>query len=251
VNTWKNPQQLCMMPPQGAVAHALPQPPFTRLCQLKALRPGKPPFGAAMTLTPVVLESDRVRLEPLGPEHLPGLQAEIEAGALHELFYTFVPAPDALAQFLADAQNAQAAGDTLAFAIRDTHSGQIAGSTRFMKTQLNHKRSEIGFTFLGPRWQNTGINTHAKYLLLQQAFDGWHLQRVEFLTDFLNQRSRQAILRLGAKEEGVLRQHMQMRDGRQRDSVVFSIIASEWPGVKRHLEEKMRLGNAAYAVKRG
>jgi RimJ/RimL family protein N-acetyltransferase len=127
----------------------------------------------------------------------------------------------------------------LAFATIDKATNKVVGSTRFMKANLANKRVEIGFTFLGTSWQKTHINTEAKLLMLTHAFETMALNRVELLTDFLNTTSRNAILRLGAKEEGILRNHMIMPDGRVRDSVIYSIISNEWAGVKQHLNAKL------------
>jgi RimJ/RimL family protein N-acetyltransferase len=126
-----------------------------------------------------------------------------------------------------------------AFATIDLASGAVVGSTRFMAINRDHRRAEIGFTFLARRWQRSYVNTEAKYLMLRHAFEAWGCNRVEFITDVLNTKSRQAILRLGAKKEGVLRKHMIMRDGRVRDSVLYSVIESEWPGVRSGLEAMM------------
>jgi RimJ/RimL family protein N-acetyltransferase len=115
----------------------------------------------------------------------------------------------------------------------------VIGSTRFMNMDLAHRRVEIGSTWIAPAWQRTAVNTEAKYLMLCHAFERWGCLRVELKTDSLNQKSRNAILRLGAKEEGTLRQHMVTWDGRRRDSVYFSILDTEWPEVKRELETKL------------
>lgn len=131
-------------------------------------------------------------------------------------------------------------GEGLTFATIDKSSnGKIAGSTRFMKADLPNKRIEIGFTFLGKTWQRSRINTEAKLLMLSHAFETLNLNRVELLTDYLNSNSRRAILRLGAKEEGILRSHMVMPDGRVRDSVLYSITKNDWPGVKQNLSSKI------------
>ena len=122
-------------------------------------------------------------------------------------------------------------------------SGVVAGSTRFMAINRDHRRVEIGFTFLAQRWQRSYVNTEAKYLMLRHAFEEWECNRVEFITDVLNTKSREAILRLGAKEEGVLRKHMIMRDGRVRDSVLYSVIRSDWPHVRSALEAKIGAHN--------
>ena len=186
-----------------------------------------------------VLEGDRVRLEPLTADHKAGLAAAIYDGELWKLFVTLVPHPDQLDQFIANAQQQFNAGEGLTFATIDKASGQVVGSSRFMKANLANKRAEIGFTFLAARAQKTRINTQAKYLMLGYGFDTMQLNRIELLTDYLNKTSRTAILGLGAKEEGILRNHMVMPNGRVRDSVIYSIIATEWPGVKQHLETKL------------
>ena len=152
-----------------------------------------------------------------------------------ELFVTLVPHPNDLHQFIDTAHTLHAAGDGLTFAIIDKATGRVAGSTRYMKASAADKRVEIGFTFLGKSWEKTAINTEAKLLLLTHAFEQLQLNRVEFLTDYLNTKSRNAILRLGAKEEGLLRNHRLMPNGRIRDSVIFSIINNEWVGVKQNL----------------
>ena len=115
----------------------------------------------------------------------------------------------------------------------------VVGTTRFMNMDLANRKVEIGSTWIAPRWQRTAVNTEAKYLMLCHAFEVWKCLRVELKTDALNQRSRQAILRLGAKQEGTLRKHMLTYDGRQRDSVYFSILDTEWPSVKTELERNL------------
>ncbi len=192
-----------------------------------------------MTIEPVTLEGKLVRLEPLSVGHRAGLAEAIYDGELWKLYVTLVPHPDNLDPFIRDAEAANASGDGLAFATIDKKTGRIAGSTRFMKANLPNRRVEIGYTFLGGNWQKTRINTEAKFLMLTHAFEQLELNRVEFLTDYLNHNSRQAILRLGAKEEGILRNHMVMPDGRVRDSVLYSIIINEWPGVRQHLSAKL------------
>jgi RimJ/RimL family protein N-acetyltransferase len=192
-----------------------------------------------LIIEPVTLEGRFVRLEPLSIKHKDGLNEAISDGKLWELYFTLVPHPDDIDEFLAKARKSQEVGDGLVFATIEKSSNKIAGSTRFMKANLPYKRVEIGYTFLGKSWQRTRINTEAKLLMLTHAFESLGLNRVEFLTDYLNSTSRKAILRLGAKEEGVLRNHMVMPDGRIRDSVVYSIIKNEWPGVKQHLSYKL------------
>jgi len=193
-----------------------------------------------MQIDPVILEGNLVRLEPLSINHKRGICAAILDGELWKLFVTLVPHPDQIDEFLKNAQHANDSGDGLAYATIDKKTNRIAGSTRFMKANLPNKRIEIGFTFLGQTWHKTRINTEAKLLMLTHAFEVLKLNRVELITDYLNTQSRQAILRLGAKEEGILRNHMVMPDGRVRDSVLYSIIENEWLGVKQHLTHKLR-----------
>jgi RimJ/RimL family protein N-acetyltransferase len=138
----------------------------------------------------------------------------------------------------------QERGVSVPFATFLRESNQIVGTTRFMNMDLPNRKVEIGSTWVAPPWQRTIVNTEAKYLMLRHAFESWDCLRVELKTDSLNQRSRQAILRLGAKEEGTLRKHMLTWNGRQRDSVYFSILDSEWPQVKTYLESKLGRGGA-------
>ena len=192
-----------------------------------------------MALNRITLEGRFVRLEPLAELHREGLRAAINDGDLWTLFFTSVPHPDKIDGFTAEAGLAYERSDTLAFATIDKATTKVAGSTRFMRASLEDKRIEIGFTFLGKSYQRTRINTEAKLLMLTHAFDTLELNRVEFLTDYLNERSRNAILRLGAKQDGILRSHRIMPDGRVRDSVVFSILHNEWDGVRRNLVHKL------------
>jgi RimJ/RimL family protein N-acetyltransferase len=186
----------------------------------------------------VTLEGRRVRLEALSATHLPGLAEAIQDGQLWELPVTFVPPPHDLPQFLSNAESAFASGKELAFATLDTRTGRVMGSTRFRCIDMPHRRVEIGFTFLATSAQRTHVNTEAKYLMLRHAFEVWGCHRVELLTDERNAKSRAAILRIGAREEGTLRHHMVMRDGFVRNSVIYSVVAPEWPQVKIALESK-------------
>ena len=192
-----------------------------------------------MSFESVVLEGTRVRLEPLCESHRSGLCDAIRDGELWRLFVTLVPHPDNLDRFYAQAKDDSQAGLSLVFATIDKQSGKVVGSSRFMLADFNHKKVEIGFTFLARSAQRSAINTEAKLLMLSHAFEVLEMNRVEFLTDFLNHTSRRAILRLGAKEEGVIRQHRIMPNGRVRDSVLFSILKHEWPGVKENLLFKL------------
>lgn len=192
-----------------------------------------------MKIEKVVLEGRGVRLEPVSSEHLPGMAQAIQDGRLWALPVTFVPHPDDLAPFLVNADTAFAQGRELAFATIDVATNQVAGSTRFRCIEAVHRRVEIGFTFLGASWQRTHINTEAKYLMLRHAFETWGCHRVELLTDERNTKSRQAIQRIGATQEGILRKHMVMRDGFVRNSVLFGITSDEWPQVKQALEARL------------
>lgn len=187
-------------------------------------------------MKPVVLEGEHVRLEPLARSHLDGLCDAIRDGELWQIPVTFVPHPDDIDRFFADAKSLVEEGAGLAFATIHRASGRIAGSTRFMHANHANRRIEIGFTFLAQTHQRTAVNTEAKLLMLTHAFEDMQLNRVEFLTDVLNTKSRRAIARLGATEEGVLRSHMIVPSGRIRDSAIYSIVAAEWPATKRHLE---------------
>jgi RimJ/RimL family protein N-acetyltransferase len=199
-----------------------------------------------MTFDRVTLEGRLVRLEPLAAGHKEQLCDAIRDGELWKLRVTLVPHPNDIDAFMRDAKMAHENGDGLTFATVSRATGRVVGSTRFMNADVLNRRVEIGFTFLGSAWQGTGFNTEAKLMMLTHAFETLAMNRVELLTDFLNERSRRAILGLKAKEEGVLRNHMIMRDGRVRDSVVYSIIRGEWPAVRQHLAAKL----SAHAVAR-
>lgn len=201
-----------------------------------------------MRFESVTLEGTFVRLEPLSETHEQGLCEAISDGELWNVFVTLVPHPDSIDVFFENARKEHEAGDGLAFATIDRATNKIAGSTRFMKANHPNLRVEIGFTFLGKSWQRTSFNTEAKLLMLRHAFETLGMNRVEFLTDYLNEKSRRAILRLGAKEEGVVRNHMVMPNGRVRDSVLYSIIKNEWPGVKENLSVKLIAYRAQQSV---
>jgi RimJ/RimL family protein N-acetyltransferase len=194
-----------------------------------------------MRIERVELRGSRIVLQPLHEGHFPGLARAIEDGSLWEIPVTLVPHPRDLPGFLRDANAQYEAGRELAFATVDLASGDVVGSTRFRSIEAAHKRVEIGFTFIARSWQRTHANREAKYLMLRHAFEQWGVNRVELVTDALNVKSRNAIVRIGAREEGVLRSHMIMRDGRVRDSVVFSIVAAEWPAVKQALLAGLRI----------
>jgi N-acetyltransferase len=192
-----------------------------------------------MDLTPVALEGPTLRLEPLGPHHLDGLCAAGLDPSLWRLTVSRLADRADMERYMATALAEQGAGASAPYATVLREGGRVIGSTRFGNVTPAHRRVEIGWTWLGPAWQRTGANTEAKYLMLRHAFERWDCVRVEFKTSALNTRSRAALLRIGAVEEGVLRRHMINDDGSLRDSVYFSIIAEEWPAVRRRLETFM------------
>jgi len=193
-----------------------------------------------MDIRPVVLDGVYVRLEPLSLDHLPAL---IEIGLEPDLWRwttQVVRTPEEMEEYVRGALAEQAAGRALPFATVEKASGRVAGSTRFAAIEPLHRRVEIGWTWLAPPWQRTVLNTEAKFLMLRHAFERWGCVRVEFKTDVLNMRSRQALLRIGAKEEGILRSHIITAIGRVRDTVYFSVTAPEWPAVRAALEAKLQ-----------
>ena len=192
-------------------------------------------------ISPVTLEGRYVRLEPLSLQHEGPLIAAAGDGELWKSTVTIVPSSAAkMIDYIKAALDGQAVGRELPFAIVRKDSGEVAGSTRFYEIRKDDRCAAIGYTWLAKSAQRTAINTEAKLLLLTHAFERWRCNRVELITDVLNEQSRAAILRLGAKQEGILRRHMIMPDGRIRDSVLFSIIAEEWPEVKTALESRLR-----------
>jgi RimJ/RimL family protein N-acetyltransferase len=192
-----------------------------------------------VNVEPVVLEGQEVRLEPLELRHLEGLCAIGLAPDIWRYFPTNVEGAGDLRAYFETALRERAAGVSLPFATIAKSAGRVAGCTRFMNIERQHLRAEIGSTWIGAEWQRTRVNTEAKYLMLRHAFEVWKCNRVELKTDSLNQRSRNAILRIGAKEEGTFRNHMVVQGGRVRHTVYFSIVDSEWPEVKNSLEEKL------------
>ena len=189
-----------------------------------------------MKIEPITLTGRAVRLEPLSESHHEGL---CEIGLDEDLWKVIpyrVTTPAEMAEYIAKARAAEEAGSVLAFATIEIASGKPVGSTRFMNIDVANRHVEIGSTFVGKAWQRTVVNTEAKYLMLRHAFEAWHCFRVELKTDALNQRSRAAIQRIGAKEEGTLRRNTITWSGRVRDTVYFSILDHEWPGVKANLE---------------
>lgn len=196
-----------------------------------------------MKVSPVTLEGAHARLAPLTMAHLPGL-AEV---GLDEDLWRWIPMPVRTAEemeaFIRTALEEQARGVSLPFAIVEKATGKAIGSTRYGNIERTHHRVEIGWTWVARPWQRTAINTEAKYLLLKHAFETLGCIRVELKTDSLNERSRAAILRIGAHEEGTFRNHMITTSGRIRHTVYFSIVDSEWPEVKKRLESKLNGSN--------
>jgi RimJ/RimL family protein N-acetyltransferase len=190
-----------------------------------------------MNVRPVALEGDLVRLEPLSPAHAKGLWEAAQDPEIWRWIPFRIASPAAVDQMIAIASAAAANGTMLSFAQIQRASGGIMGSTSYLAIDPANLRLEIGATWLHPKHQRSGANTEAKLLLLRHAFDELGCRRVEFKTDSLNQRSRAALARIGASEEGTLRSHMVRLDGSSRDSVYFSVIAPEWPRVRAHLEK--------------
>jgi RimJ/RimL family protein N-acetyltransferase len=184
------------------------------------------------------LSGEHVSLEPLGLEHADGLAAAVMEGRLWELWYTSIPRPEEAQDYIRTALEQQARGEALPFAVRDA-SGEVVGTTRYYQLDPRVPRLCIGYTWYALRVQRTGLNTQAKLLLLTHAFEVMHCAAVTFETSWFNHASRAAIARLGARQDGVLRNHLRHRDGTLRDTVVFSITQDEWPAVKNHLKMKL------------
>jgi RimJ/RimL family protein N-acetyltransferase len=192
----------------------------------------------------LTLEGSVVRLEPLRREH-EMLFWQVAKDSLEDIFRWIpysVRTPEDFRKLVDKAFEEQERGESIVFATVERGSGKTVGSTRFMNIDRTNRRVEIGSTWIAPAWQRTAVNTEAKYLMLRHAFEVWGCFRVELKTDALNEKSRNAILRIGAKEEGTLRRHVLTWTGRVRDSVYFSILDSEWPEVKAKLEAKLSRG---------
>lgn len=190
---------------------------------------------------PITLEGALVRLEPIRREHAE-LFWEVAKDALDDIFQ-WIPypmrSPDDFENVVDKALAEQDRGESIVFATVERTSGKVIGSTRYMNIDRPNRRVEIGSTWIAPAWQRTGVNTEAKYLMLRHAFEVWQCMRVELKTDALNQKSRDAILRIGAKEEGTLRKLLITWTGRVRDTVFFSILDTEWPEVSEGLQTKL------------
>lgn len=185
---------------------------------------------------PITLQGSLVALEPLGPTHADDLVEAAGDGDLHRLWYTTVPAPDRVPAEIERRLKLREAGSMLPFAVRDRATGKAVGMTTYMNIDAASPRVEIGSTWYRKAVQRTGVNTECKLLLLAHAFEGLACIAVEFRTHVMNQQSRRAIERLGAKLDGILRAHQVMPNGTIRDTCVYSIVAPEWPAVKANLE---------------
>ncbi|MGF1689393.1 GNAT family N-acetyltransferase [Photobacterium japonica] len=192
-----------------------------------------------MWLNDTELTSHTVTLTPLRRDHADALIAAATDGQLWDLWFTGVPDAYTIHDYITHALEEQALGRALPFVVRDNVTGDIIGTTRFCNADTKNKRLEIGYTWYAKRAQRSSVNTECKQLLLTHAFEHLDAIAVEFCTHWHNQASRQAIARLGAKQDGVLRNHKIMPDGSYRDTVVFSIINHEWPAVKMHLRHKL------------
>jgi len=188
---------------------------------------------------PVTLQSPRLRLEPLTTDHVAGLEAAARDGALWNLRITSVPAPGEAAGYVDAALKGQAEGHMLPFAVIDTASAAVVGTSRYHDIVPALDRLEIGYTWYGKSWQRSHVNTTAKLLLLTHAFEELGAKVVGWRTDNYNFASQRAIERLGAKKDGVLRHHGPRRDGTVRDTVMYSLLAGEWPEVKAHLRYQL------------
>lgn len=195
--------------------------------------------SADLIIEPVTLEGRHLRLEPLGRAH----HADLTAVGLEPDLWRWIPTqvrtPEEMNAYIETALQEQERGVSLPFAIIEKSSSRAVGSTRYGNIDRTHHRVEIGWTWVAPAWQRSAVNTEAKYLLLRHAFETLGCMRVELKTDSLNERSRAAILRIGAREEGTFRNHIITSTGRIRHSVYFSIIDSEWPDVKARLQSKL------------
>jgi len=200
-----------------------------------------------MVVEPVTLQGQFVRLEPLKIEHVDMLWSVGQDPDLWKWTPYHIKTREEMHTYIQAALDGQELGTALPFVTIEQATDRVVGSTRFGNIDAPNHRAEIGWTWIGQPWQRTAVNTEAKFLLLQHAFEVWRCIRVELKTDVLNERSRAAILRIGAKQEGIFRHHMITDSGRLRDTIYFSIINDEWPEVKERLQAKL----AEPAVKSG
>ena len=193
-------------------------------------------------MTPIRLTGKHVLLEPLSEEHIPDLvQVGLDDEIWRNMPYGEIRTPDALGAWVRGILALAVQGTEIPFAVRHRTSGRLAGATRYMEIRRPHRGLEIGGTWYGAEFRRTVVNTECKYLLLRHAFESMNCVRVQFKTDLRNERSQRAIERIGAVREGVLRNHMILPDGRTRDSVYYSILDLEWPGVRQRLESILGL----------
>jgi len=189
---------------------------------------------------PVSLEGHGVRLEPLERKHEQGLEAAARDGKLWQLWYTSVPAPGETQAYIDAALQGQKDGQMLPWVVRDASSGEIVGSTRYHDIVAAADRVEIGYTWYAKRFQRSHVNTACKLLLFTHGFESVKCKVVGLRTDNFNFASQRAIEALGAKKDGVIRHHWPRRDGTVRDTVMYSVLAAEWPDLKRHLELRLK-----------
>jgi len=187
----------------------------------------------------IELKGNTVELHPLQAEHAASLVQAAQDGQLWNMKVTVIPGPDTIQAYMTKALEGRQSGTVMPFAIVQRQTGLVVGSTRFWKIDRSNRKLEIGHTWLSQSVQRSGLNTEMKYLLLSYAFETLNCVRVQFTTDELNEKSRAAILRIGATQEGIVRHERIMPDGRKRNSVRFSIIDTEWPEVKAMLLAKM------------
>ena len=189
---------------------------------------------------PATLESNGLRLEPMSAAHVEGLEKAAADGRLWELFFTSVPAPGETAAYVQQALDGQKAGHMLPWVVRDLASGELVGSTRYHDIVAAAGRVEIGFTWYAASRQRSRVNTTCKLMLFEYGFEKLGCRVIGLRTDNFNFRSQRAIEALGAKKDGVIRHHWPRRDGSVRDTVMYSVLAQEWPGVKLHLQYRLR-----------
>lgn len=190
-------------------------------------------------IEPIVLLGKHVTLEPMDLRHIDGLKAAARDGQLWKLWYTSVPSPEHTADYVESALEARDHHGEMPYVVHEHKTNKVIGSTRFMHVDAVNHRLEIGHTWYAQRYQRTAVNTECKLLLLAHAFEQLSSIAVEFRTHWFNHRSRRAIERLGARQDGVLRNHQRNPEGGYRDTVIYSIIESEWPTVKQHLQYQL------------
>ncbi len=191
-------------------------------------------------IQPITLTGTHAILEPLSLEHLDGIKEAVKDGELWNLWFTSIPSPEKAEAYIKTALDMRENAGAMPFVVREKGTGKIIGCTRYFNVDETNQRLEIGYTWYAESYQRTAVNTESKYLLLAHAFEKLDAIAVEFRTHWHNHKSRAAIARLGAKQDGVLRNHTRSADGVYRDTVVFSIINLEWPAVKKSLEFKLK-----------